>query len=171
MEAATAAAGQDVSWSQNDDGDAMLAGHGRALQNHLEGYGAGMHLGDGFGDPGNSDQAPFGTIDGGGRQTRGSNSSLGLAGATTRKRKRTNANLDPAITGGSQFAGGGGDVSGDGNGLDIRELPPQQTMSDARAAGVHSSVCQWSWPTPPVTVSAHSLDSINLMALPSKYAI
>ncbi|EDN06165.1 hypothetical protein I7I51_06547 [Histoplasma capsulatum] len=68
VEAATAAAGQDVDWAQNDEGDASVMAHGRTLHGHLEGYpspnpvsgasgeagggGDGLHLGDGFvGDP------------------------------------------------------------------------------------------------------------------------
>ncbi|EGC44677.1 conserved hypothetical protein [Histoplasma capsulatum var. duboisii H88] len=63
VEAATAAAGQDVDWAQNDEGDSRVMGHGRALHGHLEGYpspnpvsgasgeagggGDGLHLGDG----------------------------------------------------------------------------------------------------------------------------
>src|SRR5215471_976162 len=158
VEAATAAAGQDVSWAPNEAGDAVIADHGRALQSHLDGYGTGIHLDNGFGDPGNNGQPDFGgegSVDD--RQMRRSNRSLALTGGTHRKRKRTsNANLDPAMTGESQF-GGGLDEAGEGDGhghghghghtLDIRELSPQQSMSEARAAGVHSAVALFRQPS------------------------
>ncbi|KAL1958035.1 hypothetical protein VTO42DRAFT_5247 [Malbranchea cinnamomea] len=61
VEAATAAAGQDVSgWAQNEDGDgitaaaaaaaAAAAGHARGVQGHLDGYNVGVHLEDELGN-------------------------------------------------------------------------------------------------------------------------
>ncbi|OAX81216.1 hypothetical protein ACJ72_04442 [Emergomyces africanus] len=208
VEAATAAAGQDVNWAQNDDGDAGMMGHGRALQSHLEGYPApnsasgnpsgGLHLDDSFGgDPtANGQQVHFGAGIGGGpvdgsgsvattaaaatRQMRHANVAVRGPTALTRKRKRAgmNANVDPAMTGGVATTGqyddgtatatttttttagpGGADNDGDvmntdgnqnnrnGHGLDIRELPPQQALSDARAAGVHSAAALFRQPS------------------------
>ncbi|PGH16351.1 hypothetical protein AJ80_05200 [Polytolypa hystricis UAMH7299] len=159
VEAATAAAGQDVGWSQPEDSEAMMGSHGRALQNHLNSYGGGMHLGDSFADPANT-QVPFtgiaqaggqgGAPDGAARQLPHANQSMTLE--SSRKRRREDSNVDPAITGTAQQQYGangnmdagqpqaGAEVNENGHGLDIRELPPQQTMSDARAAGVHSAV-------------------------------
>ncbi|KAL2387843.1 hypothetical protein RJ035_003866 [Blastomyces gilchristii] len=227
VEAATAAAGQDVSWAQNEDGDASMMGHGRALQNHLDGYpgsnavpggaGGALHLDDGFvGDPTGNGQVHFsgmsaGTGAGAGHGTgHGNGSVVGVSTTTAaaataaaatrqmrhanvgrvetalpRKRKRagtTAANVDPAMTGGvaaegeyddgsaavanSGAAGATGAGAGteddhhmitDGNrnggghghshGLDIRELPPQQALSDARAAGVHSAAALFRQPS------------------------
>ncbi|KAK2745046.1 hypothetical protein FQN55_006403 [Onygenales sp. PD_40] len=177
VEAATAAAGQDVGvgvgWPQSDEDGMMSASHGRALQSHLDSYaaaaggGVSVHLDDGFGDGG----VHFGIPDGsaGGRQMRHSNAqgAMGMAGRgsggsqqgmATRKRKRagTDSNVDPAITGAAGHYGGNdgqdenGDVGitdGDGSGLDIRELPPQQALSNARAAGVHSAAALFRQPS------------------------
>jgi hypothetical protein len=168
VEAATAAAGQDVSeWAAAAAVAAAAAGH-----HHLDGYGTDMNLGDdGFGD------GSFGNIgsnaSGSGRQLRASTSVnangqpsqtglvSGLSRAVSKKRKREEP-LDPALTaiGG---AGGGQEAklastsqqeeqhqhpqNFDGEELDIRELPPQQSLSDARAAGVHSAAALFRQPS------------------------
>ncbi|OXV08737.1 hypothetical protein Egran_03500 [Elaphomyces granulatus] len=99
VEAATAAAGQDVSeWAAAAAVAAAAAGH-----HHLDGYGTDMNLGDdGFGD------GSFGNI-GSGRQLRASTSVnangqpsqtglvSGLSRAVSKKRKREDP-LDPALT-------------------------------------------------------------------------
>ncbi|PGG95886.1 hypothetical protein AJ79_09823 [Helicocarpus griseus UAMH5409] len=87
----------------------------------------------------------------------------------------SNVHVDPAMTGGGtagQYSpaaaaangsagpdvegnggGGGADdvaaltAASNGNGLDIRELPPQQALSDARAAGVHSAAALFRQPS------------------------
>lgn len=140
VEAATAAAGQDVGWNQ-------------AQQAQQQGGYAGDIQGDdaGFGD---------GSGQFGGRQLRNSVGMQGMVGMGmgrrgTGKRKRGAGSagdigdasaLDPAIMGdsgaGQQFDhvqnnGNGNDHNGDG--LDIREFPPQQSLADARSAGVHSA--------------------------------
>ncbi|PGH03397.1 hypothetical protein GX51_04128 [Blastomyces parvus] len=217
VEAATAAAGQDVGWAQNEDGDASMMGHGRALQNHLDAYpgsnaasgaaGGGLHLDDGFvGDPGGNGQVHFGGMASGAGTGTGNGSVDGVSSTTAavaaaaatrqlrhanvgrvpaalpRKRKRagtTAVNVDPAMTGGVAAEGeyddgsaainntgtapgagseddhmitdgdqnGGGHGHGHGHGLDIRELPPQQALSDARAAGVHSAAALFRQPS------------------------
>ncbi|KAN0084986.1 hypothetical protein V8E54_001453 [Elaphomyces granulatus] len=104
VEAATAAAGQDVSeWAAAAAVAAAAAGH-----HHLDGYGTDMNLGDdGFGD------GSFGNIgsnaSGSGRQLRASTSVnangqpsqtglvSGLSRAVSKKRKREDP-LDPALT-------------------------------------------------------------------------
>ena len=158
VQAATAAAGQDVGWAQNEDGDAaalMAAGHGRPMQNQLETY-VGMHLDDGgFGSPATSNQAshPFGAIAPGAdsRQMGHSNGLVGdnEDGTITKKRKR-DVNVDPAMTAPVDVengkSGGGGNEN-NGASLDIRELPPQSALSDARAAGVHSAVALFRQPS------------------------
>jgi len=167
VEAATAAADQDVSeWAAAAAVAAAAAGH-----HHLDGYGTDMHLGDdSFGDGG------FGNIgsstSGSGRQLRGSTSVnangqpsqtgpvSGLSRAVSKKRKREDP-LDPALT---AVGGAGGQEAKlasvsqqeeqhehphnfDGEELDIRELPPQQSLSDARAAGVHSAAALFRQPS------------------------
>lgn len=205
MEAATAAAGQDVDWAQNDDGDASVMGHGRALHGHLEGYpspnpvsgaageagggGDGLHLGDGFvGDPttgggqgqygGMPSGAGSGSVDGSSgvptatattaaaaaarRQLRHVNVARGPTNLP-RKRKRasTIANVDPAMTDDvppegqydddtgnvDEVLAAGGNQNGSAHALSIRELPPQQALSDARAAGVHSAAALFRQPS------------------------
>ncbi|EEQ34912.1 hypothetical protein McanMca71_001879 [Microsporum canis] len=163
VQAATAAAGQDVGWAQNDDSDMMAASHGRAIQNHLDSYSVGMHLDEnGFATTSQTGH-PFGDIPGesaagGDRQIAASNV---VIGTTARKRKRNQSNVDPAMTSATvrfRFGDGGegntaqeavaGQVpENDGSSLDIREMPPQRVISDARAAGVHSAVALFRQPS------------------------
>ncbi|RHZ61141.1 uncharacterized protein CDV56_106645 [Aspergillus thermomutatus] len=163
VEAATAAAGQDVSeWAAAAAvaAEAGAAGH----QHHLDSYGPEIHIeDDGFGD------GSFGSGMSAGRQLRGPVSALvndqgqssGLSRSVSKKRKRGEDALDPALT----AAGGVGLPGGpqqsqqqqqhhlhppshhyDGDSLDIRAVPPQ-SLSDARAAGVHSAAALFRQPS------------------------
>ncbi|EGD95999.1 hypothetical protein TESG_03460 [Trichophyton tonsurans CBS 112818] len=165
VEAATAAAGEDESWDQNDTGDMMAAGHGRGIPNHLENYSVGMHLDEnGFATAGPTGH-PFGSlpggessVSGGGRQT---TAPPATAVASVRKRKRNQNNVDPAMTSATtRFRFGDAEENNmtqdgagvqvpetDGSSLDIREMPPQRVISDARAAGVHSAVALFRQPS------------------------
>ncbi|KAK2740367.1 hypothetical protein FQN57_006107 [Myotisia sp. PD_48] len=143
----------------------MVAGHGRAMQGHLDGYGVGMHLDDGgFGTPVTSSQPghQFGGLSDPGVGDRQTNAYFGPAAPApavgARKRKRNDNNVDPAITAnptgryrgssGASGVGGAADRNeGAGNTLDIREMPPQRAISDARAAGVHSAVALFRQPS------------------------
>ena len=152
VEAATAAA-EDVSEWAAAAAAAAAAGH----HQHLDGYAADLQLGeDSFGDGG------FGNINASGsgntgRQLRG-NAGLngegahnsGLSRTVSKKRKRGVDALDPALAG----------VGGGGTGMDsqtqqhykadelnIRERPPPQSLSDARAAGVHSAAALFRQPS------------------------
>ena len=147
VEAATAAAGQDVhEWAA---AAAVAAAAGQ--QHHLDGYGSDIQIDDdGFGD------ANFASMSTG-RQLRGSGGAndqvqfSGLQRTVSKKRKRGDDNLDPALTG----AGDG--LSGthhghqhqrqyDGDSLDIRAVPPQ-SLSEARAVGVHSAAALFRQPS------------------------
>lgn len=154
VEAATAAADQDVSeWAA---AAAVAAAAGAAgNQHHLEGYAADMQLeDDGFGDGGYAGMAS-------GRQYRGPgsasgnehNQSSGLVRTATKKRKRNEDALDPALAAASaglgshqgqpqhqhqsQHAGHHANPYG-GDDLEIRNTPPQ-SLADARAVGLHSA--------------------------------
>lgn len=152
VEAATAAADQDVSqWAA---AAAVAAAAGAAGHHHLDGYGADMHLGDdGFGD------ANFGAGMGGGRHLRVPNDqsqNSGLSRTVSKKRKRNVDNLDPALA--------GADLTGShqhqqqhpqaqqtphgygGDNMDIRQMPPQ-SLSEARAVGVHSAAALFRQPS------------------------
>jgi hypothetical protein len=145
VEAATAAADQDVSeWA------AVAAAAAAAGHHHLDGYGADLHLGDDSFDDGGFGN--IGVAPGSGRQLRGSTTNgqtqggqTGLSRGVSKKRKRGDDALDPALAG---FEGNGqGQQHFDGDSLDIRELPPQQSLSDARAAGVHSAAALFRQPS------------------------
>ncbi|CEL08334.1 hypothetical protein ASPCAL11485 [Aspergillus calidoustus] len=155
VEAATAAAGQDVSeWAA---AAAVAAAAGAAgNQHHLDGYAPDIQLDDdGFGEGG------YAGI-GGPRQYRGPGStsgnehgqSSGLARSGTKKRKRNEDALDPALAAATaglahhqsqtqhhnqaqhhanHHAGPYG-----GEGLEIRSTPPQ-SLAEARAVGLHSA--------------------------------
>ncbi|KAJ5114529.1 hypothetical protein NUU61_000288 [Penicillium alfredii] len=153
VEAATAAADQDI--SQWTAAAAVAAAAGAASHNHqLDGYGADMHLtDDGFGD------ANFGTGMASGRHLRvpGNNEhsqSPGLSRTVSKKRKRNDDNLDPALTspglGASQHAQSHSSQQNSqgysGDGLDIRAVPPQ-SLSEARAVGVHSAAALFRQPS------------------------
>ncbi|KAH8701000.1 hypothetical protein BGW36DRAFT_258995, partial [Talaromyces proteolyticus] len=142
VQAATAAAGQEVSDWATAAAAAAAAGH-----HHLEGYSADLNLAeDGFGDGafGGLGSAPAAN-----RQLRGSTANgqgQGLSRAVSKKRKRGEEALDPALT----AAGGQGDQQQqafDASELSIRELPPQQSLTDARAAGVHSAAALFRQPS------------------------
>ncbi|KAJ5626107.1 hypothetical protein N7510_002416 [Penicillium lagena] len=148
VEAATAAADQDISNSEWAAAAAVAAAAGAAGHHQLDGYGGDMHLGDdGFGDPN------FVTGMGGGRHLRGHNdsSNSGLTRTATKKRKRNEDALDPALTGvggpqnqhshsSQQNAHGYG-----GDSLDIRSMPAPST--EARAVGVHSAAALFRQPS------------------------
>lgn len=152
VQAATAAAGQDVSEWAAAAAAAAAAGH-----HHLENYSTDLHLpDDGFGE------AEFGSLtsppppQGSGRQVRGSMSNSnpnanngqgggqGLSRAVSKKRKRGDEALDPALAGmGNQ----GEQQDFDNSELAIRELAPNQSLTDARAAGVHSAAALFRQPS------------------------
>ncbi|KAL4802944.1 hypothetical protein BDV18DRAFT_145893 [Aspergillus unguis] len=151
VEAATAAAGQDVSeWTA---AAAVAAAAGAAgNQHHLDGYAPEIQLDDdGFGEGGYAGLT-------GGRQYRGPgsasgnehNQSSGLARSGTKKRKRNEDALDPALAAASAGLGQhqgqsqhahppqhhGSQYGGEG--LEIRDTPPQ-SLADARSVGLHSA--------------------------------
>ncbi|KAL4883772.1 hypothetical protein BJY04DRAFT_216113 [Aspergillus karnatakaensis] len=148
VEAATAAAGQDVSeWAA---AAAVAAAAGAAgNQHHLDGFAPEIQLDDDFGDGG------YAGMTSGGRQYRGSGSasgnehsqSSGLARSGTKKRKRNEDALDPALAAASAGLGGqhqhqhhpSHHTSPYGSeGLEIRNTPPQ-SLAEARAVGLHSA--------------------------------
>lgn len=168
VEAATAAADQDV--SQWTTAEAIATAAGAAGYNHqLESYGADMHLGDdGFGD------GKFATPIGGARHMRApshnEHQSPGLARTATKKRKRNDDNLDPALAGTSLAAAQHQAQSQQtphgytGEGMDIRAEQPQ-SLSDARAVGVHSAAALFRQPSsnkkytrPPISKMFTSLE-------------
>lgn len=152
VEAATAAAGQDVSpqWAAAVATAAGVAGH-----HQLDGYSADMHLGDdGFGD------ANFAAGMGGGRHLRVQNDhsgGLGLSRTVSKKRKRNEDNLDPALAG-AGLSGAQHQLSQQsqqaqhaqhayaGDNIDIRPVPPQ-SLSEARVVGVHSAAALFRQPS------------------------
>lgn len=148
VEAATAAADQDVSqWAAA----AAVAVAGAAGHHQLDGYGSDMHLGDdSFGD------ASFGAGLGAGRHLRVSNDhsqGSGLSRTVSKKRKRNDDNLDPALTGaglaGSQQQSQNQHTPhGYGNDMDLHPVPvPPQSLSEARAVGVHSAAALFRQPS------------------------
>ena len=169
VEAATAAAGQDVgnNWAQNEDGDGMTAtaaaaaaaaaGHSRGMQNHLEGYGVGAQLEDDFGHS-TTNGAPTHYFIGSAPDVAAAGQRPPVPapnmddgeGLPSRKRRRIQANVDPAITGGQPahfVPAGTGAQNTTGNGEAPRQILPQQAISDARAAGVHSAVALFRQPS------------------------
>ncbi|KAK1140970.1 hypothetical protein N8T08_009716 [Aspergillus melleus] len=159
VEAATAAAGQDVSeWAAAAAVAAAAGATGH--QHHLDGYGPEIHIDDeGFGDTG------FGTGMGSGRHLRVPGSgvsndqgqSSGLSRTVSKKRKRGDETLDPALAAsgaGIGASGGHGQQSHHhhhphsygGDNLDIRAAPPQ-SLSDARAVGLHSAAALFRQPS------------------------
>lgn len=149
VEAATAAAGQDVSpqWAAAVATAAGVAGH-----HQLDGYSADMHLGDdGFGD------TNFGAGMGGGRHLRVQNDhsqGSGLSRTVSKKRKRNEDNLDPALAG-AGISGAQHQLPQQsqqaqhayaGDNIDIRPVPPQ-SLSEARAVGVHSAAALFRQPS------------------------
>lgn len=144
VEAATAAADQDHSVSQWAVEATAAAAH-----HQLDGYGADMQLGDdGFGD------ASFVTSMASGRHLRHLNDqsgSSGLSRTVSKKRKRNDDNLDPALAGAglgsqqhSQSQQNNHGFSGEN--MDIRSAPPS-SLSEARAVGVHSAAALFRQPS------------------------
>lgn len=152
VEAATAAAGQDVSeWAA---AAAAAAAAGAAGHHHLDAYGGDIHIeDDSFAD------TSFGGPTIGRLRASASTASIsghgnisGLSRTVSKKRKRGDDALDPALTASASVMGlsGGHHQSQqhmDGDGLNIRELPPQQSLSEARAAGVHSAAALFRQPS------------------------
>lgn len=150
VEAATAAAGQDVS-----DWAAAAAAAAAAGHHQLEGYEPDIHLSDDT-----FVEGELGNV-GSGRSLRGQSqgAQIGLSRAVSKKRKRGEEALDPALTGTGAGTGTGAVSSGggaasrnqqqpmDGNNLDFRGLIPQQSASEARAAGVHSAAALFRQPS------------------------
>ncbi|KAJ6085132.1 hypothetical protein N7499_004761 [Penicillium canescens] len=176
VEAATAAADQDVSqWAA---AAAVAAAAGAAGHHHqLDGYGAEMHLDDdGFGD-GKFAETNFGTGMNNGRHLRvpshsDHSQSPGLSRTVSKKRKRNDDNLDPALAGaglsGSQQQSHSAQqphgYAGAGDNMDIRPVQPQ-SLSDARAVGVHSAAALFRQPSsnkkytrPPISKMFSSLE-------------
>lgn len=145
VEAATAAAGHDI--QQWTAASALSA----ASNQQLDGYGQDIHLDDdGFGD------ANFGAPMGNARTSRSQKENphnSGLTRAGTKKRKRNDDNLDPALTGagisGSQQHGGQFSQPAshgyNGDNMDIRPAPPQ-SLPEA-PAGVHSAAALFRQPS------------------------
>lgn len=145
VEAATAAAGQDVSeWTAA----AAVAAAAGQQQHQLESYGSDIHLeDDGFGDTG------FGAGMGAGRRSAGPGPASehglpsGLSRTVSKKRKRGDGPLDPALAASSagveqqqhhqQY---------EGDSLDVRSMPPH-SLSEARAVGVHSAAALFRQPS------------------------
>jgi hypothetical protein len=168
VEAATAAADQDV--SQWATAEAIATAAGAAGHHHqLESYGADMHLGDdGFGD------ANFATPISNSRHMRApshnEHQSPGLTRTATKKRKRNDDNLDPALAGAGlattqQQAQSQQTTHGySAEAMDIRTEQPQ-SLSDARAVGVHSAAALFRQPStnkkytrPPISKMFTSLE-------------
>ncbi|KAJ5660334.1 hypothetical protein N7507_006785 [Penicillium longicatenatum] len=146
VEAATAAADQDPDLSHWAAAAATAVSH-----QQLDSYGTDMHLAeDGFGD------ANFGTTMGSGRHLRVPNDhsqSPGLSRTVSKKRKRNDDNLDPALAGaglsGAQphaQASQQGSHGYAGDNMDIRSVPPQ-SLNEARAVGVHSAAALFRQPS------------------------
>ncbi|KAJ5328912.1 hypothetical protein N7541_000960 [Penicillium brevicompactum] len=172
VEAATAAADQDV--SQWATAEALASAAGAAGHHHqLEAYGADMHLGDdGFGDA--KFDANFATPMGSARHLRApsqtDHQSPGLTRTATKKRKRNDDNLDPALAGAGLTAAQHQAQSQQtphgytGESMEIRTEQPQ-TLSDARAVGVHSAAALFRQPSsnkkytrPPISKMFSSLE-------------
>ncbi|KAL4902577.1 hypothetical protein BDW74DRAFT_60791 [Aspergillus multicolor] len=155
VEAATAAADQDVSeWAA---AAAVAAAAGAAgNQHHLEGYAPDIQLDDDdFGDGGYAGMTSARQYRGPGSTSGNEHSqSSGLARSGTKKRKRNEDALDPALAAASAGLGqhqgqpqhhqqGSHNASHHaspygGEGLEIRDTPPQ-SLADARAVGLHSA--------------------------------
>ncbi|KAF7716814.1 Uncharacterized protein PECH_006823 [Penicillium ucsense] len=151
VEAATAAAGQDVSphWAA-----AVATAAGEASHHQLDTYGSDMHLGD---ESFNETNFAGGLSNA--RHLRVQNDHAqgpGLSRAVSKKRKRNEDNLDPALAG----AGMSGSQQqqqvhqptqhshqpySSGNFI-VRPVPPQ-ALADARSVGVHSAAALFRQPS------------------------
>lgn len=168
VEAATAAADQDVSQWATAEAIATAAGAAGHHQ-QLEAYGSDMNLGDdGFGD------ATFATSMGSARHIRApsqnDHQSSGLARTATKKRKRNDDNLDPALAGAGLTASQNQGHSQQpthgfaGESMDIRSEQPR-SLSDTRAVGIHSAAALFRQPSsnkkytrPPISKMFTSLE-------------
>lgn len=159
VEAATAAAGQNVGWAQPEDGESAMPGEARAMQNQLDGYTVGMQLDDGFGNQSNTANHHFLQIPShGGQASANGGRHIAPTGGSVpptegdhsgRKRKRGDPNVDPAITANPTFVPNGAGSNEQGpahqDGLHLKGPPPH--VSNARAAGVHSAVALFRQPS------------------------
>ncbi|CAI7578364.1 unnamed protein product [Penicillium pancosmium] len=145
VEAATAAADHDVNeWAAV----AQAAATADAASNQLDGYSADMHLGDDtFSD------AHFGSGMGGGRHLRVPNDhsqSSGLSRTVSKKRKRNDENLDPQLAGAGlaqqHYQPQTTQHGHSSDSMNIRSVPPQ-SLSEARAVGVHSAAALFRQPS------------------------
>jgi hypothetical protein len=174
VEAATAAADQDVSqWAA---AAAVAAAAGAASHHHqLDSY-TDMDLSEnGFGDAKFGD-TNFGTGLSSGRHMRvpshtGHSQSSGLTRTATKKRKRNDDNLDPALAGAGLSASQHQSHPVQqtphgytGEGMEIRP-EQQQSLSDARAVGIHSAAALFRQPSsnkkytrPPISKMFSSLE-------------
>lgn len=138
VEAATAAAGQDVSeWAAAAATAAAAVGE---QQHHLDGYGGEGHIED-------DSLGNLGFV-GSGRQLKGSGEHgqpTGLSRTVSKKRKRGDDPLDPALTG-SGFGQPQQQHHYDGDSLDVRSAP-SQSLSDARSVGLHSAAALFRQPS------------------------
>ncbi|KAJ5124557.1 uncharacterized protein N7515_008382 [Penicillium bovifimosum] len=174
VEAATAAADQDVSqWAA---AAAVAAAAGAAGHHHqLDSY-TDMDLSEnGFGD-GKFDNTNFASSLSSGRHMRvpshtGHAQSSGLTRTATKKRKRNDDNLDPALAGAGLAASQHQSHPVQqtphgytGEGIEIRP-EQQQSLSDARAVGIHSAAALFRQPSsnkkytrPPISKMFSSLE-------------
>ncbi|KAL4888190.1 hypothetical protein BDV59DRAFT_147962 [Aspergillus ambiguus] len=153
VEAATAAAGQDVSeWAAAAAAAAAAGAAGH--QHHLDGYASDMHMEE------DSFDTNFNTGMNAGRHLRSAGNDhapSGLSRTVSKKRKRGDGPLDPALT--ASAAGIGHPVSQHqqphhtpphhyGETLAMRsEPPPPETLNEARAIGVHSAAALFRQPS------------------------
>ncbi|EED16152.1 conserved hypothetical protein [Talaromyces stipitatus ATCC 10500] len=148
VQAATAAAGQaDSDWA-TAAAAAAAAGH-----HHLENYSTELHLpDDGF------DESAFGGLGspaGAGRQNRASivngQNAQGLSRTVSKKRKRGDEALDPALTGmpdqNEQHQQPQQQSQQVFDGTEFGEMSRSQSLTDARAAGVHSAAALFRQPS------------------------
>ncbi|RAO72634.1 uncharacterized protein BHQ10_008646 [Talaromyces amestolkiae] len=148
VQAATAAAGQ----ADSSDWATAAAAAAAAGHHHLENYSSDLHLpDDGF------DESAFGTLGspaGTGRQNRASiangQTAQGLSRAVSKKRKRGDEALDPALAGiedqNEQHQQQTQQQVFDGS--EFGELARSQSqLTDARAAGVHSAAALFRQPS------------------------
>ncbi|KAG2415637.1 hypothetical protein HFD88_006828 [Aspergillus terreus] len=153
VEAATAAAGQDVSeWAAA--AAAAAAANAAGHQHHLDGYAAEMHMED------DSFDTNFNPGLNAGRHLRSAGNDhapSGLSRSVSKKRKRGDGPLDPALT--ASAAGIGHPISQHqpahhapphhyGESLAMRtEPPPPEALNEARAVGVHSAAALFRQPS------------------------
>ncbi|KAI1907225.1 hypothetical protein LOZ53_005071 [Ophidiomyces ophidiicola] len=151
VEAATAAAGQNVGWTHSDDDDTAMAGETRALQNSLDGYTVGMQLEDSYANQGNAPNPHFILPPRTGPRPiapAGGPIPLSEANAAARKRKRGDPNVDPSITGNPNFTTNSSETGlSNPNEYAARELSHRHSTSNTRVTGVYSAVALFRQPS------------------------